>query len=137
MLCRRDGLTRHEEVSDPMGCEHRPTTRPGHLLPHVWLTRRDGTTCSTHDFTGTSARFVLITDPSGAQTWPAPSEELAVVAIGDGGEYTDATGEWQRLREMSEEGAILVRPDNHVAWRGSRPEDLNHALTYLHLENLN
>src|SRR5258705_7802015 len=113
MLCRRDGLARHEVVSAPVGLSAGARSPSGRLLPHVWLTRRDGTTCSTHDFTGTSARFVLITNPSGAQTWPPPSEELAVVTIRDGGEYTDATGEWQRLREMSDEGAIPVRPDTH------------------------
>ena len=31
--------------------------------------------------------------------------------------FVDADGQWQRLREVAEEGAILVRPDGHVAWR--------------------
>jgi 2,4-dichlorophenol 6-monooxygenase len=120
---------------DPMGCEHQPTTRPGHLLPHAWLIGSDGTACSTHDFTGASTRFVLISGPTGAQTWSTACAGVDVVVIGDGGGYTDPSGEWERLREIPDDGAILVRPDNHVAWRGRRPEDLNRALAQLQLQD--
>ncbi|HTK62460.1 MAG TPA: FAD-dependent monooxygenase [Pseudonocardia sp.] len=109
---------------DPMGSIYHPTTRPGHRLPHAWLTR-DGARLSTHDLTGASARFVLITgaDPSWDEAAEAAAEavgvEIAVVAVG--GEFTDADGSWARLREVPEAGAVLVRPDNHVAWRADAP----------------
>lgn len=32
-------------------------------------------------------------------------------------------GIWQRLREVSAGGAILVRPDGHVGWRCSGPPE--------------
>ena len=38
-------------------------------------------------------------------------------AIGAGAPYADADGRWQCVREISEQGALLVRPDNHVGWR--------------------
>ena len=30
-------------------------------------------------------------------------------------------GDWARLREVAEGGAILVRPDGHVGWRCLQP----------------
>jgi 2,4-dichlorophenol 6-monooxygenase len=119
---------------DPMGSSYRPSTRPGHRLPHAWLTR-DGLRLSTHDLTGASERFVLITGPGGgwAEQAAAASKELgvevAVATVGDGGEYGDPDGSWAQLREVQEHGAVLVRPDNHVAWRANHAgEDLVAAL---------
>jgi len=31
--------------------------------------------------------------------------------------YEDSYGDWARLREIDEAGCLLVRPDQHVAWR--------------------
>jgi 2,4-dichlorophenol 6-monooxygenase len=117
---------------DPMGSIYHPTTRPGHRLPHAWLTR-DGARLSTHDLTGASSRFVLITGTDASWAGPARTAadsvgvKIAVVAVGS--DYLDADGCWARVREVPEEGAVLVRPDNHVAWRADRPvEDLTAVL---------
>jgi 2,4-dichlorophenol 6-monooxygenase len=37
--------------------------------------------------------------------------------IGPGREITDLYDDWARLREIGEDGCVLVRPDAHVAWR--------------------
>ncbi len=29
----------------------------------------------------------------------------------------DPGGDWARIREVSDSGAVLVRPDHHVGWR--------------------
>jgi 2,4-dichlorophenol 6-monooxygenase len=51
--------------------------------------------------------------------------------IGPGREYTDLYFDWSRLREVQEDGAILVRPDKHIGWRSPAlphdPERLLHA----------
>jgi 2,4-dichlorophenol 6-monooxygenase len=41
---------------------------------------------------------------------------LALVRIGAPG-VRDAHGEWARLREIAEDGCLLVRPDGYIAWR--------------------
>ena len=107
----------------PMGDLYQPTTRPGHLLPHAWLEHGDQQV-STHDLTGTATGFVLIACPGGAPWCEAAAQvsekfsvPIAAVTIGTDAEYADVDGRWAALREITDEGAILVRPDNHVAWR--------------------
>lgn len=108
---------------EPLRDVYHPTTRPGHRLPHVWI-ERDGRRLSTHDLTGTATGFVLLTGSEGtswceaaAQVAEKYSIPIRVARIGDGAEFTDADGRWAAAREITDEGAILVRPDNHVAWR--------------------
>jgi len=109
---------------DPMGSEHRPTTRPGHRLPHAWI-EGDGR-ISTHDLTGSDLRFALIAGPAGRPWCDAAARaaeklglDVTAVRIGAGGDYRDATGEWAAVAGIGAEGAVLVRPDNHVAWRST------------------
>ncbi|MCX2929928.1 FAD-dependent monooxygenase [Mycobacterium sp. CVI_P3] len=107
--------------SDPMGSIYYPTTRPGHRLPHAWL-EIGGRRISSHDLTGDDGKFVLITGPDG-QPWVAAVADaaekfgidIAVAVIG--GDHRDADGQWAHVREIADDGAILVRPDNYVAWR--------------------
>ncbi len=102
---------------------YEPTARPGHHIPHVWLTR-DGATVSTVDLVARSG-FTLFVHADHERVWRAAassvSEELRcrieVVAIGPGGRLVDVTGEWSQVRGTGDEGAVLVRADRHVAWR--------------------
>ena len=110
---------------DPMGHNYHPTTRPGHRLPHAWL-EHDGRQISTHDLTGNNAHFVLIAAADGA-AWSDAAQlandkfgiQIKVAQIGAGTDYADPTGRWSELRQIDDTGAILVRPDNHVAWRST------------------
>jgi 2,4-dichlorophenol 6-monooxygenase len=112
--------------SDPMGGQYVPTTRPGHRLPHAWL-ESGGERISTHDLVDRDG-FLLLTDTSGA-AWVAAAQAAAekfgvtvrAVTIGAGGDCVDVEGSWARLRGISDGGAILVRPDNHVAFRALEP----------------
>jgi 2,4-dichlorophenol 6-monooxygenase len=107
----------------PLRDVYHPTTRPGHLLPHAWI-ERDGRRLSTHDLAGAATRFALLTGPEG-KPWSEAAEQVAekfsipinVAHIGSGAQYTDVEGRWEAVRQTAGEGAVLVRPDNHVAWR--------------------
>jgi 2,4-dichlorophenol 6-monooxygenase len=110
----------------PMGDVYHPTTRPGHLLPHAWI-ERDGRRLSTHDLTGAGTGFALLTGPAGtpwceaaAQVAEKFSIPITTARIGNGAEWTDIDGGWAAVRQITGEGALLVRPDNHVAWRSVR-----------------
>ncbi|BBZ05479.1 2,4-dichlorophenol 6-monooxygenase [Mycolicibacterium chitae] len=108
---------------DPMGSVYHPTSRPGHRLPHAWL-EHAGNRVSTHDLTGNDGRFVLITGARG-QAWAdaaaAAAERFGVtISVASiGGDYRDVDGQWAEVGEIADDGAILVRPDNFVAWRST------------------
>lgn len=108
---------------DPLGQQYFPTTQPGHRLPHAWIERR-GQILSTHHLVGGSLAFVLITDGEGSVWQPAAervSERLGVpvvvAQIGRRCLYRDYEDRWEDLKGIHTGGAILVRPDNIVAWR--------------------
>jgi 2,4-dichlorophenol 6-monooxygenase len=103
---------------------YHPTTWPGARLPHCWL-GSDGHKVSTHDLAG-NGRFALLTGISG-QRWAQAAQEvseqlgieIAAYVIGPGRRYTDVYDDWARLREVAEDGCVLVRPDAHVGWRAA------------------
>jgi 2,4-dichlorophenol 6-monooxygenase len=116
-----DGTPEPPYDADPELYYH-PTTWPGARLPHCWL-GRDGHQVSTLDLAG-KGRFALFTGISGSAWEPAAravSEatgvEIACFVIGPGREITDLYDDWARAREVEESGCVLVRPDEHVAWR--------------------
>lgn len=107
---------------DPMGHIYHPTTRPGSRLPHAWLTQ-DGRRLSTHDLIPMGG-FALITGAKG-RDWHDAAAQIAAESgitihawsVGPCGDVADPSGQWIAEREIGDEGAILVRPDAHVAFR--------------------
>jgi 2-polyprenyl-6-methoxyphenol hydroxylase-like FAD-dependent oxidoreductase len=100
-----------------------PTGRPGHRAPHVWL-ERDGERSSTLDLFG--AGFAVLAGPEGRHWVEAArvaGERLGVpmraCSVGPGGDFQDESGGWMDLYGVGEDGAVLVRPDGHVAWRSA------------------
>ena len=116
-----DGTPEPEYTRDPELYYH-PTTWPGARLPHCWI-GKDGHRVSTHDLAG-KGRFALLTGITGSPWSEAAQKvgaelglDIAAYVIGPGREYTDLYDDWARLREVEEDGCVLVRPDAHVAWR--------------------
>jgi len=112
---------------------HQPTSHPGSPLPHAWIeheTRR----ISTHDLCGRGA-FTVLTG-IGGESWleaarQTASElrvELNAYLVDIGQEYRDIFQEWCRLREVEDDGCLLVRPDHVVAWRSMTRSDRPAAL---------
>lgn len=113
---------------------HRPTSTPGHHLPHTWLAGPEDR-MSTLDLVR-PGRFALLVDER-AGAWRAAVAALAdhplaalvdVVEVGtgpeSGRERYDIEGRWARLRGVGGDGALLVRPDTIVAWRrAALPDD--------------
>jgi len=107
---------------------HTPSTAPGAPLPHAWV-GDEARKVSTLDL-APSTRFTLFTGIAG-EAWAdaavAAAERLGVplgaVVIGPGREVTDLYFDWQKVRGIPEDGAILVRPDKIVAWRAQGPAE--------------
>ncbi|MFQ0815142.1 2,4-dichlorophenol 6-monooxygenase [Brucella anthropi] len=102
---------------------YQPTTWPGARVPHAWLYDQHGNKLSTLDITG-KGRFTLLTGIAGEAWAEAAAEagkrlgiDIAVHVIGPRRALVDYEGAWTLAREVTESGAVLVRPDHHVAWR--------------------
>jgi len=122
-----------EFLRDPV-LHVQPTTRPGAKLPHTWLVGQDGRRISTLDVVG-KGLFTVLTGLSG-QLWAEAADELELpflrtVVVGDP-QYQDLYCDWQELREVEEDGVIVVRPDCYVAWRQfAAPNSLDEAKSLL------
>ena len=111
----------HRPSADP-DLIHRPQVCPGAVLPHARLVGRDGVERSTPDI-DSDGGFHLLTGPGG-EGWRdvcgAIADrfglDIAVSLIGPGGDHEDSYQAWRGLRGIGDSGAILVRPDTHVAW---------------------
>jgi len=99
------------------------TSWPGARLPHAWLFGADGGKVSSLDLTGHGV-FTILTG-IGGDGWVAAAKDLskefglpiAAHKVGPRQAWQDLTGDWARAREIGDSGALLVRPDHHVAWR--------------------
>ena len=120
------------EVEDAV-IDYVASGRPGHRAPHVWL-ERDGVRSSTLDLFGRG--FTLLTGAEGRAWAEGAAEvgrrlgvEIEAHTIGDDGDYGDADGGWEKQYGVSDGGAVLVRPDGHVAWRAAGECDAASATT--------
>jgi 2,4-dichlorophenol 6-monooxygenase len=95
------------------------TTRPGAKLPHAWLVGKDKKKVSTLDVVG-KGLFTLLTGLSGT-AWTQAAGRLDLpflrTVVIDTEGARDLYANWQRIREIEEDGVLLVRPDGFVAWR--------------------
>ena len=93
-----------------------PTSRPGARLPHGWVTV-NGARRSTLDLIGLDRPTLLVGPAAGAWLAAARGALPAPRCIRVGVDVTDAEDWWGRTAGMPADGALLVRPDQHVAYR--------------------
>ena len=110
--------TQPPEVADDYS-DYIPSATPGARAPHVWIGHPEAR-LSTLDLFGST--FTLLAGPEG-DGWCAVATDverklgvpiarcrIGAPGLGDLGGFTDAYG-------IGTDGAVLVRPDGHVAWR--------------------
>lgn len=103
-------------VADPIRT-YTPSARPGRRVPHAWV-ERHGLRASSLDALPLD-RFTLVTTPAGA-AWTEAAAARKDVPLGTlvlGRDVVDPGDGWRRLLGIAPDGAVLVRPDQHVAWR--------------------
>ncbi|VXB82692.1 2-polyprenyl-6-methoxyphenol hydroxylase [Arthrobacter sp. 9AX] len=113
-------------VEDPI--VYVPSASPGALLPHAWL----DSAASVYDLLGQG--FTLLVDAAALAGRPVEESFASVtaaanrtgipVAIAAVGPFDDGTSP----SELWGADAVLVRPDQHVAWRGTSAETAAAAL---------
>ena len=113
---------------------HQASTRPGAKIPHAWIVGENGKRKSTLDLVG-KGRFTLVTGLAG-KVWEQAVAQLdlpylTVVIVGTP-DAQDLYCDWQRVREVDEDGALLVRPDGYIAWRAWSGCEVSRARDQLH-----
>jgi len=109
---------------------YRQSAEPGSRAPHTWLGVGDGLMSTVDLFDG---RLTLLTGKD-ADDWRSAAAEvvdplLPFRVLSCGVEFTDPDGDFHERYGIAGSGAVLVRPDGHVAWRAeSAPAGVGAAL---------
>jgi putative polyketide hydroxylase len=99
--------TKPPKVVDPIN-DYVPSACPGCRAPHVWIERNEGRRSVLDLFDGT---MVLLVGRKG-DVWPAPPLGTLMRNSVD-----FICEEFERVYEIGETGAVLVRPDGYVGAR--------------------
>lgn len=101
-------------ASDVDISKYEPSWDAGAHVPHRWV---------VHKSTGVSLlsllapdRFTLLTGPAGS-AWRAAAEMAGIGALTAESDFSDRETDWGRLTGLPAGGALLVRPDGHIACR--------------------
>ena len=102
---------------------YQPTTYPGARIPHAWVYDKTGLKHSLLDLCG-KGNFSIFTGIGGEEWLKAAKNietqlgiKIQCNIIGPDQDFEDHAGEWSSIREISDSGLILVRPDQHICWR--------------------
>lgn len=100
--------------------KYTPSAKIGARAPHCWLLKGNKEISTIDLF---NKQFVLLCHPE-AEYWQEKYHQFPckIVTIGQQGEYLDTNHDFLEKYQISKKGAILIRPDGHVAWHSS---DLN------------
>ena len=109
-------------VENPV-TDYAPCARPGSRAPHLWL-ERQGRKVAALDLV--DKEFVLLAGNRGgawcsAARAAADALHIPLVAytVGVDADLGDPDNRWPAAYGVSADGAVLVRPDGHVAWRST------------------
>ncbi|MFB6878039.1 FAD-dependent monooxygenase [Streptomyces sp. NPDC056323] len=125
------GAARHDDNAPLSVTDYTPIAAPGARLPHAWI-ERAGERVSTHDLL--IPGFTLITGPGGASwadTFAGTGEDVEKRTVVIGRDVTSPDGHCLELLGIGEDGALLVRPDGHIAWHSAEGSSPASALAAL------
>jgi 2,4-dichlorophenol 6-monooxygenase len=93
-----------------------PSGAPGHRLPHAWLADDGRPRASLLDCVPLG-RFLLLVGPEGTAWLDAVAADPRVDTLRMTQAEVPELARWMREAGIEATGALLVRPDQHVAWR--------------------
>ncbi|MBA3662355.1 MAG: FAD-dependent monooxygenase [Gammaproteobacteria bacterium] len=114
-------LSESDQALSVLPDQYIPTTLPGSRAPYVQLIK-DGKNISTLDLF--EKVFVLLIGSDG-EAWRIAANQLVktlafplvIYKVAPTGDLIDPENIWHDIYCISTKGAVLVRPDGHVAWR--------------------
>ena len=96
--------------------EYIPSCTPGARLPHLVI-ERSGEVLSTLDLVVPGEYLLLTTNAAWRDV--VGDLTLALTCVVLGGDITIDKSAWHAVSAVGPNGAVLVRPDQHVAWRSN------------------
>lgn len=104
--------------------QYNPSAIVGARAPHCWITKGNEEKSTLDLYIN---EFILLCHPE-AHSWQETyrAYPCKIVTIGPNGVYLDKNHDFLDRYGISEKGAVLIRPDGHVAWRA----DDEHGDTY-------
>ena len=109
-----------------------PSARPGARIPHAWLVPFPGPSFGKEGNAVLSSLDLIASDAmtlvsfSDHEVWSAAAaaiEQIPLIHHRVGIDVKDADGTWGALCELGNGGALIVRPDQHVAARFTSTPD--------------
>ena len=96
-------------------CDYHPCGLPGHQLPHAWITRSENQPISTRELVPSDKLLLL----GQSNSWRKVRHDWIHVEIisTEAGGWTKADNSWEQQVQPKPKGALLVRPDNIIAYR--------------------
>ena len=116
-------LSENDQTLSVLPDKYIPTTLPGSRAPYVNLIK-NGKEISTLDLF--EKNFILLIGSDG-ESWRTAAKKtteiislpLVVYKVAQDGDLVDHNNIWHDTYGISTNGAVLVRPDGHVAWRST------------------
>lgn len=114
-------ISENDQTISVLPDKYIPTTLPGSRAPHVYL-MKNGKNISTLDLF--EKEFVLLVGSEG-KSWEQDALDLQknllfplkIFKVANDCELQDPNNLWHQKYEITTQGAVLIRPDGHVAWR--------------------
>lgn len=108
--------------------DYRKENVPGARLPHEWVETGAGNRISTLDLVD-GYEFVLFTSPglTTAKRFKIQGVPVSVVQLGR--DFIDHLGEWTKVLGLTQDTAVLVRPDQHIVGLVTSMEKVSDLLT--------
>lgn len=96
--------------------EYLPSTRPGSRFPHFWLDG-DARSRSSHALVHLDRATLVLGADLDPGDFSDGRPELQVTCLSDLGAHPDLEASLHTASQIAPDGALLLRPDGHVAWR--------------------
>jgi 2,4-dichlorophenol 6-monooxygenase len=108
--------------------DYRKENVPGARLPHEWVETGAGDRISTLDLVN-GYEFVLFTSSGLTTEKKVEIQGVPVSVVQLGRDFIDHSGEWAKVLGLTQDAAVLVRPDQHIVGLVTSMEKVSDLLT--------
>lgn len=105
-----------------------PVACPGARMPHGWITVANARRSSLSLLSPTG--FTLICGPRGSGWIGTDWSMSGMKVVKQDRDFADNNGQWSRLMQFGQRGAVLIRPDGHILAMAADDGETSRRLMY-------